>query len=154
VRLEAERLLADAPLDLLVETDERTAADEQDVGRVDLKELLVRVLAAALRGNVGHRAFENLEQRLLDALARDVAGDGGILVLAADLVDLVDIDDALLALFDVAAGRLQQLEDDVLDILAHIARFGERRRVDDREGDRQQLGERLREERLSGTGRA
>ena len=154
VGLEAERLLADAPLDQLVETDERAAADEEDVGRVDLEELLVRVLAAALRRHVGDRAFEDLQQRLLDAFARDVAGDRRVLVLAADLVDLVDVDDALLALLDVAAGGLQQLEDDVLDVLADIARLGERGGVDDREGHRQQLGERLREQRLAGAGGA
>ena len=97
VGLEAERLLAGAPLDLLVEADERAAADEQDVRRVDLEELLVRVLAPALRRNVGDGAFEDLQQRLLDAFARHVAGDRGVLVLAADLVDFVDVDDALLA---------------------------------------------------------
>ena len=69
VGLEAQRLLADAALDLLVEADERPAADEQDVGRVDLEELLVRVLAAALRRHVRDRAFEDLQQRLLNALA-------------------------------------------------------------------------------------
>ena len=154
VGLEAERLLADAALDLLVEADEGAAADEQDVGRVDLEELLVRVLAAALRRHVGDRAFEDLQQRLLDAFARHVARDRRVLVLAADLVDLVDVDDALLALLDVAAGRLQQLEDDVLDVLADVAGLGQRRRVDDGEGDRQELGERLREQRLAGAGRA
>ena len=75
--------------------DERAAADEQDVRRVDRRELLVRMLAAALRRNVGDRAFQNLQQRLLHALARDIARDRRILVLAADLVDLVDVDDAL-----------------------------------------------------------
>ena len=154
VRLEAERLLADAAVDLLVEPDEGAAADEEDVGRVDLEELLVRVLAAALGRHVGDRAFEDLQQRLLHALARDVAGDRRVLVLAADLVDFVDVDDPLLALLDVAAGRLQQLEDDVLDVLADVARLGQRRRVDDGEGDGEELGERLREQRLAGAGRA
>jgi hypothetical protein len=78
----------------------------------------------------------------------------GILVLAADLVDLVDVDDPLLALLDVAASRLQQLEDDVLDVFADVPRLGQRRRVDDRERDGQELGERLCEERLAGAGRA
>ncbi len=105
--------------------DERAAADEQDVGGVHRGEFLVRVLASALRRNIGDRAFQNLQQRLLHAFARNIARDGGILVLAADLVDLVDIDDALLALLHVAVGRLQQLEDDVLDILAHVAGFGQ-----------------------------
>src|SRR5206468_4350882 len=110
VGLEAERLLADAAIDGLVETDERAAADEQDIAGVDLEELLVRMLASALRRDVGDRAFEDLQQRLLDALARDVTGDRGVLVLPADLVHLVDVDDPLLALFDVAARGLLQLE--------------------------------------------
>ena len=134
--------------------DERAAADEQDVRRVDLEELLVRVLAAALGRDVRDGAFQNLEERLLDAFTRDVARDGGVLVLAADLVDLVDVDDALLALLDVAARRLQQLQDDVLDILADVSGLGQRGRVDDREGNGQELGERLGQERLAGAGRA
>ena len=146
--------LPDAPLDDLVEADEGAAADEQDVGRVDLVELLVRVLAPALRRHVGDGALEDLEQRLLDALARDVAGDGGVLVLARDLVDLVDVDDPLLALLDVAARRLQELQDDVLDVLADVAGLGEGRGVDDGEGDGEQLGEGLGEQRLAGAGRA
>src|SRR5205823_8433851 len=97
VGLEAERLLAGAPLDLLLEADEGAAADEEDVGRVDLEEFLMRMLAAALRRHVRDGAFEDLQQRLLDAFTRDVAGDRGVLVLPADLVDLVDVDDALLA---------------------------------------------------------
>ena len=49
VGAEAEALLADAALDDLVEAHEGAAADEEDVRGVDLVELLVRVLAAALR---------------------------------------------------------------------------------------------------------
>ncbi len=72
------------------------AADEQDVGGVDLHELVVGVLAATMRRDVGDGAFEDLEQRLLHALAGDVAGDGGVLALARDLVDLVYVYDAAL----------------------------------------------------------
>ena len=154
VRLEAERLLAAAPLDDLLEPDERAAADEEDIGRVDLEELLMRVLPPALRRDVGNRAFQNLQKRLLDAFARHVARDRRVLVLPADLVDLVDVDDALLALLDIAPGGLEQLEDDVLDVLPDIAGLGQRRGIDDGEGDRQQLGERLREQRLARAGRA
>src|SRR5207245_166518 len=152
--LEAEGLLARAALDLLLEADERAAADEQNVGRIDLEEFLVRMLAPALRRDVRDCAFQDLQQRLLDAFAGYVARDRGVLVLAADLVDFVDVDDPLLALLDVAAGGLKQLEDDVLDVLADVARFRERRGVDDREGNREELGESLRQERLAGAGRA
>ena len=91
------------------------------------------VLAAALRWHVGNSALEDLQQSLLDTFAGYVARDRGVLVFAADLVDLVDVNDALLALLDVAAGRLEEFEDDVLHILPDVARLRERRRVDDRE---------------------
>jgi hypothetical protein len=41
---------------------------------------------------------------------------------------LVDIDDPALGALDIVVGGLQQLEDDVFDVLADIAGFGERRR--------------------------
>ena len=66
------------------------------------------MLAPALRRNVGDRPFQDLQQRLLDALAGNVAGNGGVLVLAPDLVDLVYVDDALLAALDVPIGVLEQ----------------------------------------------
>jgi hypothetical protein len=113
-------------LDDLLETGERAADDEQDVRRVDLDELLVRVLAAALRRHRGRRALEDLQQRLLHALAGHVAGDRRVLALAGDLVDLVDVDDAGLGLLDVEVGGLDELEEDVLDVLADVAGLGQR----------------------------
>ena len=154
VGAEAERLLPDAPLDDLLEADEGAAADEEDVGRVDLQEVLLRVLAAALRRHVGDRALDDLEERLLHALARHVAGDAGVVALAADLVDLVDVDDAALRALDVVVGVLEELDDDVLDVLADVAGLGERRRVRDGERHVEDLRERLREERLAAAGRA
>src|SRR5262249_44106437 len=72
---EAHGLLADAsPYDLF-ESYESSAADEQDVRGIDRRELLVGVLAPALWRDIGDRAFQNLEQRLLYAFAAYVAGD-------------------------------------------------------------------------------
>ena len=73
----------------------------------------------------------------------------GVVALAADLVDLVDVDDAALGALDVVVGVLQQLDDDVLDVLADVTGLGERRRVRDRERHVQDPRERLREERLA-----
>src|SRR6202167_3409147 len=101
----------------------------------------MRMLAAALRGHIGDSALENLEQRLLHSFAGYVAGDGGVLVFAADLVDLVDVDDALLSAVDVSVGGLEQLEDDVLDILADVAGLSERGGVNNGEGDVEHLGQ-------------
>src|SRR5690606_30754112 len=121
---EADAAAADAVLDDALEPGERTAADEQDVRRVDLDELLVGVLAPPLRRHRGDGALEDLQQRLLHALAGDVARDRRVLALAGDLVDLVDVDDAGLGLLDVVVGRLDELEQDVLDVLADVAGLG------------------------------
>ena len=66
---EADLPAARARLDDLLQAVERAAADEQDVLRVDLDVLLLRMLAAALRRHDRDRALEDLEQRLLHALA-------------------------------------------------------------------------------------
>ena len=151
---EADALMADAPLDHLVEVGERAAADEQDVRRVDREELLVGVLAPALGRHRGGRPLEDLQQRLLDALARHVARDRRVVGLAGDLVDLVDVDDPRLGLLDVVVGRLDQLEEDVLHVLADVAGLRQRGGVGDRERDVEDLGQRLGEQRLAAARRA
>ena len=151
--MEAERLVAQPSLDHFFQSDERAAADEKNVGRVDREEFLVRMFASALRRNVGDRAFENLQQRLLHAFTGNVARDRRVLILAANLVDFVDVDDALLRAFDVAVRRLQEFENDVLDVFTDVAGFGQRRGIDDREGNAQHARERLRQQRLAGAGR-
>ena len=128
---------------------ERAAQDEQDVRGVDMDELLLRVLAAALRRHAGLRALHDLQQRLLHALARHVARDGQVLGLAGHLVDLVDVDDADLGARDIEVGRGHELEQDVLHILAHVARLGEGGGVGDGERHAQRAGQRLRKQRLA-----
>jgi hypothetical protein len=84
-----------------------------------------------------------------DALARHVARDRRVVRLARDLVDLVDVDDPGLRLLDVEVGGLDQLQQDVLDVLADVAGLGQRRRVRDRERHVEDARERLCEERLA-----
>ena len=144
--------MADPALDDLLQAGERPTEDEQHVRRVDLDELLVGVLAPALGRHRGDCPLEDLEQRLLDALARHVAGDRRVLALAGDLVDLVDVDDPRLGPLDVEVGGLDQLEEDVLDVLADVPRLGERRRVGDGKRDVEHTGERLGEVGLAAAG--
>ena len=139
---------------ILLEAGEGAAADEQDVGRVDLQELLLRMLAATLWRHRRDRAFHDLEQGLLHALARHVARDRRVVGLAADLVDLVDVDDAALGALDIVVGRLQQLQNDVLDVLADIAGFGERRGVGHGERHVEHARQGLGEQGLAAAGRA
>src|SRR5271170_3775676 len=145
---EAERLLTHTSANNLLQTNERSSADEQNVGSVHRSEFLVRMLAPALRRNVGDGSFENLQQGLLHTFAGNIAGNRRIFVLAPDLVDLVNVDDAGLGAAYIALGRLQQLEDDVLDILAHVAGFGERGGIDNGERHVEHSSQSLRQQRL------
>src|SRR4029078_2729754 len=140
--------------DDLFQPVECAAAHEQDVLGVDLDVFLLRVLASALRRNRGNRAFQDLEQRLLDALTGDVPGDARVLRLAGDLVDLVDVDDAPPALGDVEFPGLKQPHHDVLHIFADVTRFGEGGRVRDGEGNVEDSGEGLGQQGLSDAGGA
>ncbi len=73
--------------------------------------------------------------------------------LAGDLVDLVDVDDAGLRAGHIA-GRLDQAEQDVLDILTDVAGFGQRGGVGDRERNIEQPGQGLGQQRFAAAGRA
>ena len=119
---------------------------------VDLDELLVRVLPAALGRHVGHRTLHDLEQRLLHTLAGDVPRDGGIFALAGDLVDLVDIDDTALGQRHVIVRRLQQTQQDIFHIVADIAGLGQRGGIRNGKRDLQNARQRLGKERLARAG--
>src|SRR5467141_586643 len=151
---EADLPPAGTRLDDLLEAVERPAADEQNVLRVDLDVLLLRVLAPALGRHARHRPLEDLEERLLHAFARYVARDARVLGLAGDLVDLVDVHDAALGFGDVEVRGLEQPDQNVLHVLTHVACLGERRGIRDRERDVEDAGQRLGEERLAHAGRA
>ena len=128
---------------------ERSTTDEEDVLCVHLCVVLVRVLASALGGYVDHRAFEELEESLLHALAADVARDAGVVRLAGYLVDLVDEDDTALRLGHIVVGHLQESREDALHVLADIARLCEDGGVDDGERHVQEFGYGACEERLA-----
>ena len=112
------------------------------------------MLAAALRRHGGNGAFHDLEQRLLHAFARHIASDGGIVGLARNLVDFVDIDDAALGAFDIVVGGLQQLENDVLDVFTDITGFGQGGGVGHGEGHVQDARQGLGQQGLAAAGGA
>ena len=72
---------------------------------------------------------------------------------ASDLVDLVDVDDPCLGLLHVVVRRLDQLEEDVLHVLAHISSLRERRGIRYSERHVQHARKSLCEQRLAATGR-
>src|ERR1700688_672758 len=106
VRVETQGAASCTLLNNFFQPDESATTNKQNVGGINGREFLVRMLATTLRGNVRYCALENLEQSLLHALAAHVAGDRRVLILLSDLVDLVYIDDALLSLLHVAISSL------------------------------------------------
>lgn len=85
---------------------------------------MVGVFSSALRGNVADRAFEYFKERLLDALAADVARNGNVFHFAADFVDFVDVHDSAFRAGHVEIRRPQEVEDYVFDVFANVARLG------------------------------
>src|ERR1700728_2664049 len=137
-----------------LEAGKSPTANEQDIGRVNLQKFLLGMLASALRGDTRNRTLHDLEQRLLHALARYIAGDRRIVRLAADLVDLVDVDDAALRPLDIIVGSLQQFQNDVLNVLADITGFSQSRRVGHSERHVEDARKRLSEQCLARSCRA
>ena len=109
------------------------------------------MFAAAGGRNAGHRALKNLKQRLLNALARNIAGNGEILGLAGNLVNLVHVDNANLRALNVAIGSVDELEKDVLHVLAHVAGLGKRGGIGDGKRHLEDARERLGKQGLTGT---
>ena len=142
---EAHHFLADAFLNDFIETDERAATNEQNLLGINLDVFLMRMFAAALRRNIAGAAFQNLQQSLLHAFAGNIARDAHVVGFAADLVDLVDVNDADLRSFHIVIGILQQSQNNVFHIFADVACFGQRRRIGDAkrhiENSRQRFGQ-------------
>src|SRR5690606_27525189 len=132
----AYRTAPQSLLNQVLQSDERSSADEENVGCVDLNKFLMGVLASSLRGNVGYSSFKNLEQCLLHPFTGYITGDRRVLILARDLVDLVDIDDPLHTALAIASGSLQELQNNVLDIFPDITRFCQGCSVDNRKRNR------------------
>ena len=145
----------DAPLDYLVHSLKRAAAYEQHIVGFDLQEVLVRMLAPALGRHVRRAALYDFQQRLLHALARHIARNGGVGgALAGYLVYFVYVDDALLGALHIVVRRLYEAQQDVFHILAHIARLSERGGVGYGKRHVQDARERLGDVRLAGAGGA
>src|ERR1019366_3632797 len=151
-RAKSDRRTLAACRDNFFEAGEGAAANEQNIGRIDLQKFLLRVLASALRRHRRDSAFHDFQECLLDALARHIAGDRWIVGFARDLVDLVDVDDPALRPLDIIIGGLKKLQNDIFDILADITCLGQRRGVGHREGHVENSRQGLREQGLARTG--
>ena len=105
----------------LIEAVECAAYDEEDICCIDLDAFLIRMLSAALRGNICNCALKDLKKCLLNALAAYVTCDGDILGLLSDLIDLVDIYDACLGTLDVIISCNNKLQEDILNVFTDVS---------------------------------
>ncbi len=151
-RAESHGMAGDTLLDDLVQTNERTAADEENVAGIDLQHLLVRMLSSPLGryGCIG--SFDDFQKSLLNTLTTDIACDRRVLTLLGNLVDLIDEDDSVLSRLDVVVGVLDEFEQDVLNVFTDIASLGKGGCISDGEGDLQLLGKGGGKQGLAGTG--
>ena len=80
---------------------------------------------------------------MLHGLAANVAATSrtlGTAVALGNLVDFVDVDDAVLGTLDVAFGCGDELGDDALDVVADVTGLGKRSRVRNGQGYVEQIG--------------
>ena len=107
------------------------------------------MLSAALRRNAGNSAFQNLQKCLLYAFTGYVSGDGRVFRLPCDLIDFIDVDDTAFRFVDIIVGSLDQAQENVFDVFADIAGFGQGRCIGNRKRNVQETRERLGKERLA-----
>ena len=109
----------------LVKPIKGAAADKEDVGGIHLYKLLVGMLAPALGRNICNRTLQQLQHRLLYALAGNITGNGGVLAFSCNFINFIDVDYAFFGALHVKVSRLQKLQQNVLNILTHITRLSE-----------------------------
>ena len=91
----------------------------------------MRMFSSTLRRNARDGTLDDLQQCLLYTLAGDIPCNRDIFTLLRNLIDLVNIDDAVLGALDIIIRRLNQLQQNVLHVLADIAGLCQCRRIRD-----------------------
>ena len=71
--------------------------------------------------NTCNGSFQDLQKCLLYALTGHISGNGSVLGFSCDLVDLINIDDSVLRTFNIVICCLNDLQKNILNILANIA---------------------------------
>ena len=114
----------------------------------------MRMLSSTLRRNIAAASLQNLQKRLLDTFAGDIAGNTDVIGFATDLVYFIDINNSNLGPLNVVICILQQAQDDVLDVFADITGFGQSRGISDAKWHIENLGKRPGEKSLPTPGGA
>ena len=119
---------------------------------MDAQEFLLWMFAATFGGNGSNRAFDELEEGLLNAFARNIACNRRIGALAGNLVNFVDVDDTSGRAVDVPIGCMQQIENDIFDVITDVSGFGQAGGICHGKGHIEDFSECLSEQGFAGTG--
>ena len=139
--------------DNFIQPFKSAAADKQNIGGINLDKLLLRVFSAALRRYVSHRSLYNFQKSLLYSFSGYVSGNGGIFRFSGNFVNFVNINNAILSTFYIVICCLNDFQQNIFHILAHITGFGQSGCVGNGKRHIQQSCQRLSQKRLTRTGR-
>ena len=109
------------------------------------------MFSSALWRHTCNGSFQNFQKCLLYALTGHISGNGCILGFSCDLVDLININDSVLCTFNIIICRLNNLQKNILNILANIACLCESSGICDGKRNIQKSCQCLCKKRLTGT---
>ena len=109
-----------------VQPNKRTTTDEENILRVNMNELLTRMLSTALWRNTCIGTFQNFKKRLLYTFTRNIACNREVLCFTRNFVDLVYIYNTHFCALNIAISSVNKLKQNVFDIFTYIASFGKR----------------------------
>jgi hypothetical protein len=107
------------------------------------------MLSSALGWYIGDGSFEHFEQSLLNTFSGYISGDRNILAGFANLIDLVDVEDATLCGIDIEVRCVEKLQKKVFDILSNISSLRQSRCISDGKRNIEHLGQGPGHERLA-----
>src|SRR5665213_3817381 len=89
--LEADTAPSQTVFNQFFQTHKSPAANEEDVAGINFDVFLMGVFSPALGRHVHFSSFDDFQQGLLHTFSRNIPRNTGVFGLAADLIDLVDV---------------------------------------------------------------
>mmetsp|Transcript_27210 Transcript_27210/g.75064 ORF Transcript_27210/g.75064 Transcript_27210/m.75064 type:complete len:333 (+) Transcript_27210:352-1350(+) len=120
-----------------------SSANKEDIGGVNLQEFVARILATGVLGHINDGSFHNFEQRMLHPFTRNVSRNGDISSRFSNLVNFVNVDNALLGAFDVVSRFDVQLVENAFHVFSDVTRLGETGGIGNDERGVHELGQRF-----------
>ena len=108
VLVKADNMVSKATTNDFFDSLKGTTDDKEDIFRIELNKLLVRMLPTTLWWDIGHRSFKDLQKGLLHAFPRHITGNRWIFRFTGNFVDFIDKDDPPFGAFDIVIRFLNE----------------------------------------------